>query len=249
MNNNIGPVSLTSYISFTLIFFIAKSQMGFSPSDTSWIWYFLIITGIMQFINNLYITHYTEICGEYNITSALTATLVPWIFIFGLFCACLVFIPGWLRVFSNTFGHMVANWAGLNQTINKIFVAPQSQSDSSQKDQKIKESINLLYTNRSKFINEIELDYITDEKSKEYGDGTNWKSLNEILTFMTLPIPKPFIDSNGTTINLHKDLYKLLTLKEDAGYFAWLLLIGSISVLISTNSVLMTTCNSVDFNF
>lgn len=246
MKNNIGPISLTSYISFTLLFFIAKSRMGFSPSDTSWIWYFLIITGIMQFINNLYITHYAEVCGNYNITSALSATLVPWIFIFTLSCICLVFIPGWLRVFSNTFGHMVANWAGLNQTINQIFTVP---SNTTPQNEQIKEAVTLLYTNRSKFINEIELDYITDENSTEYQDGKNWKSLNAILTFMQIPKPEITTDSEGKNVNLYKNLYKNLLLKEDVGYFIWLILIGSISVLISTNSLLMTTCDSVDFNF
>lgn len=238
MKNNIGPVSLTSYIGFTLIFFIAKSGMGFSPSDTSWIWYFLIITGIMQFINNLYITQYPEVCGSYNIISALSATLVPWIFIFALSCICLVFIPGWLRVFSNTFGHIVANWAGLNKIVNDIFTRPSNASASPQ-DEKIKEAVTLLYTNRSKFINEIELDYITDKNSHEYYEGTNWPSLNKILDFMQ--ITKPSSD-------LYKDLYKRLLWKEDVGYFIWLILIGSISVLISTNSLLMTTCNSADFN-
>ena len=47
---------------------------------------------------------------------------------------------------------------------------------------------------------------------------------------------------------LKNDLYKMLVLKEDAGYFMWFILIGSISVLISTNSLLLTTCNTVEFN-
>lgn len=237
MKNNIGPVSLTSYISFTLLFFIAKSQLGFSARDTSWIWYFLILTGIMQFINNLYITQYPEVCGSYNIISALSATLVPWIFIFGISCICLVFIPGWLRVFSNTFGHMVANWAGLNKIVNDIFAKRDNSLDI---NSKIKESIDLLYTNRTKFINEIELDYNADEKSHEYNSGKNWPSLNKILAFMNISHPEP---------DEYKKLYNILVLKEDAGYFAWLILIGSISVLVSTNSLLLTTCNSVDFNF
>jgi len=234
MKNNIGPISLTSYISFTLIFFILKSQMGFSGRDTSWIWYFLIITGIMQFINNLYITQYPEVCGSYNITSALSATLIPWIFIFGLSCVCLVFIPGWLRVFSNTIGHMVANWPfpnGLNKIVNDIFTG---KTSSSIDNEQIRETVNLLYTNRSKFINEIELDYEIDTS------GTNWPSLNKILDFMKITHP---------SVELYQKLYNVLLLKENVGYFIWLILIGSISVLISTNSVLMTTCDSVDFNF
>ena len=52
MKQNIGPASLVSYISFTLLFFIIKNQFKFP--GTSWIWIFLLITGLIQFINNLY---------------------------------------------------------------------------------------------------------------------------------------------------------------------------------------------------
>ena len=228
MKNNIGPISLISYISTTLIFFIVKSQFKFP--GTSWIWYFLIITGIIQFINNLYITQYPEICGSFNMTSALTATIVPWIFIFGISCGCLVFIPGWLRVFSNTFGVMVANMGGLNNKVNEIFVKKHNDGT----DQETIEALNLLYANRSNFMNEIDLNHYDKETKK-------WPSLEKILEFMKIDFNEKK-DSIG-------ELYDLLLLKEDAGYFLWLLLIGSISILVSTNSLLLSSCNSVDFNF
>jgi len=43
-------------------------------------------------------------------------------------------------------------------------------------------------------------------------------------------------------------LHKMLKLKEDAGYFIWFILIGSISILVSTNSVLLSSCNSIEFS-
>lgn len=228
MKKNIGPSSLISYISFTLIFFILKSKFGFE--GTSWIWIFLIITGIIQFCNNLYITKYPEICGTYNITSALSATIVPWIFVFGICSLCLVLIPGWLRVFSNTFGAGIANMAGLNQIVNAIFVHTTPSADSS-----IKETVNLLYTNRSNFINEIDMDY------QNFQGTITWPTLKRVLDFMGIPEP--------SDKKIYTDLYYILTLKEDAGYFAWFILIGSISILISTNSLLLTSCNSAEFNF
>ena len=240
MKNNIGPFSLTSYISFTLLFFIAKSQLGFVGKDTTWVWYFLIMSGLIQFLNNLLITQYPEICGSYNITSALTATLVPWIFILGLSCVCLVFIPGWLRVFSNTFGHMVANWPGkkaLNKIVNDIFTRTSSVSPESKQ---IADTVNLLFTNSTKFINEIDLDYVLNQNDPNWNKGTNWPSLNKILDFMKI---------NHPDAETYQNLYNALLLKEDMGYFAWLIIIGSISVLISTNSVLVSNCNSVEFNF
>ena len=228
MKKNIGPTSLISYISFTLIFFIMKSKFGFEGNY--WIWIFLVITGIIQFCNNLYLTKYPEICGAYNITSALSATIVPWIFIFGACCLCLVLIPGWLRVFSNTFGSAIASMAGLNTIVNAIFVPRTPSADSS-----IKETINLLYTNRSKFINEIDMDYENND------NNITWPTLKKVLDFMSIPEP--------SDKKIYTDLYYILTLKEDAGYFAWFILIGCISILISTNSLLLTSCSSAEFNF
>lgn len=224
---NIGPASLISYVSFTLIFFIMKNKFGFP--GTSWIWFFLVITGIIQFFNNVYITKYPEICGKYNINSALTATLVPWIFIFGLSCVCLVFIPGWLRVFSNTFGASIATMGGLNEKVNNLFTLPTDTSN-------ISETVNLLYANRNKFINEVDIsDYVVGP------DGITWKSLQNIMDFMNISLENKQ--------QYMKELYELLVIKEDAGYFAWFILIGSISILVSTNSLLLTSCNSVEFNF
>lgn len=240
MKHNIGPTSLVSYISFTLIFFILKNQFKFP--GTSWIWMFLLISGLIQFINNLYLTHLPEICGSYNVNSALSATIVPWLCIFAVTCFCLIFIPGWLRVFSNTFGAGIANMAGMQEVIGKLFIpgAPSA-------DKEMKETIALLYTNIGRFVNEINMDY--EEIKKEDGtpdinpDGTprmKWDSLDAVMRVMG-------IDPNGKE-ELKTKLYKMLVLKEDAGYFMWFILIGSISVLISTNSLLLTTCNAVEFH-
>jgi hypothetical protein len=135
---------------------------------------------------------------------------------------------------------MVANWPGkkaLNKIVNDIF---NSTSSLSPESQEITDTVNLLFTNRTKFINEIDLDFIADKNDPNWDKGTNWPSLNKILDFMKINHPDP---------ETYQNLYNALLLKEDMGYFAWLLLIGSISVLISTNSVLLTDCNSVEFNF
>lgn len=232
MKSNIGPSSLISYLSFTLIFFIIKNKFKFP--GTSWIWGFLIITGIIQFANNLYITNYPEICGKYNTSSALTATLVPWICIFGLTCLCLISIPGWLRVFSNTFGSSIASMAGMNEIVSRIF--EKSNQSGTKTDSDIIEATNLLYANRNKFINEINMDFIENPNSK----AIEWPSLYGIMNFMGIPI-------HGKEPDIKK-LYEMLQLKEDAGYFIWMIIIGSISILISTNSVILSSCSSVEFN-
>jgi hypothetical protein len=235
---NIGMISLINYLSFTLIFFIFKSQ--WFPTGTSWVWIFLILTGIIQFINNGFITINPEICNEFNVTHAFTAMIVPWIFIFGLSCICLVFIPGWLRVFSNTFGVCIANWGGLKERVNKVFInettADTSTSGTTTHDNaRIMETIHLMYANSSKFINEVDISDYNDENG-----NITWNSLDKILTFMKIEHKSKHTEK--------KQLYEALVLKENAGYFAWFILIGSISVLVSINSVLLTSCNSIEFN-
>jgi hypothetical protein len=232
MNSNIGPSSLISYVSFTLIFFIIKNKFKFP--GTSWIWFFLIISGIIQFANNVYITKYPEICGTYNTSSALTATLVPWICIFGITCLCLTNIPGWLRVFSNTFGSTIASMAGINEIVSRIFDKPTQSGTKT--DSEIIEATNLLYANRNKFINEVNMDFTQNPESK----AIEWPSLYGIMNFMGIST-----DNKDADI---KKLYEMLELKEDAGYFLWMIIIGSISILISTNSVILSSCSSVEFN-
>ncbi len=234
MKSNIGPSSLISYISFTLIFFIIKNKFKFS--GTSWVWFFLIITGIIQFANNLYITKYPEICGAYNISSALVATLVPWICIFGITCLCLTNIPGWLRVFSNTFGSSIASMAGMNEIISRIFI--KSTGTNTQTDSDITEAANLLYANRNKFMNEVNMDFSEDPSTNKI----EWPSLFGIMDFMKISY------TDGEKLKDIQKLHSMLQLKEDAGYFLWMILIGSISILISTNSLLLSSCSSVEFN-
>jgi hypothetical protein len=140
-----------------------------------------------------------------------------------------------LRVFSNTIGATIANMVGLSEAVNNIFKP--IKSTGSDVDDKINETANLLYTNRNSFINEINMDY------KKIGPTVTWESLDNILKFMKLEIMDP-----GQKNLLYEDLYKKLLLKEDIGYFFWFILIGSISVVISTNSILLSSCNSVEFN-
>ena len=231
MKQNIGPTSLVSYISFTLLFFIVKNHFSFP--GTSWIWVFLVITGLIQFVNNLYITNLPEVCGAYNVNSALIGTIVPWITIFGITCFCLIFIPGWLRVFSNTFGSAIANMAGMNETVAALFPpkAPPTNANPA-----LQESTAVLYTNIGTFINEIDInDY------QDISGVIQWPSLESVMSFLgKVDIPNK--------VELMKQLHKMLKLKEDAGYFMWFILIGSISVLISTNSVLLSSCTGLEFS-
>ena len=221
--NNIGPLSIISYFSFTLIFFIIKSRIGLG-SGVTWIIVFFIITGIIQFMNNLYLT--SLMCGNTNMPSAFFNTLIPWVLIFGSSILMLILIPGWLRVFSNTFGFMVAEWAGLNATVAGLFKTPSQTNPKDDLD--LHKTIEIIAGNPSKIINEVKLDDYTNEIG--------------VVTWPSLDLLTPFFATQVTPENKTK-LYNLLVLKEDIGYFVWFILIGSISILVSTNSVLISKCS------
>ena len=104
----------TASIIFFLILTLAYSIFKYytkSPSMLK-IWtgiYFLVLI-IVQFFINLGLTN--EICGFTQYNTALTTTLVPWLFIFGLLNLFLMEFPSWLSPFSNTIGYVVLNGLG-----------------------------------------------------------------------------------------------------------------------------------------
>lgn len=221
--NNIGPLSIISYFSFTLIFFIIKNKIGLERGIT-WIIVFFMITFIIQFMNNVYLTHL--MCGNTNMPSAFFNTLIPWSLIFGSSTLMLILIPGWVRVFSNTFGFMVAQWAGLSEVVTDLFI---NQSTTTITDLNLQKTIEIILNSKTKIINEVNL----NDYSKN-GENVIWPSLGMIFTYMNIAQP--------STEKMIK-LYNLLVLKEDIGYFIWFILIGTISILVSTNSVLISKCS------
>uniref|UniRef100_A0A6C0EXM9 Uncharacterized protein n=1 Tax=viral metagenome TaxID=1070528 RepID=A0A6C0EXM9_9ZZZZ len=223
---NIGPLSIVSYFSFTLIFFIIKGKI-MPGGGITWIIIFFFITGFIQFMNNLYLTSKPEMCGEYNIPNAFFATLIPWTFIFGLTCAFLILMPGWLRVFSNTFGNSIAEMAGLKEVAYSVL----GTKNANEQNFETRKIIELIYTDPTTIINEVD---INDYDSSIH----RWPSLEKILTFVNSPTKM------GTPNPSISNLHKLLSIKEDVGYFVWFLLIGGISILVSTNTLLISKCTS-----
>jgi hypothetical protein len=225
---NVGPLSIVSYLSFTLIFFIVKGKI-LPGNGVTWIVIFFVITGLIQFVNNLYLTKLPEVCGEFNIPTALSSTIIPWVFIFGIACTFLILMPGWLRVFSNTFGSSIAEMAGLKEAAMEI-LGPKKDNP----DYKMRQTVELIYTNPTTIINEVDIsDY--DEPNK------SWPSLEKVLKF----VGSPFLMKNVNDEQKFVQLHHLLSVKEDVGYFVWFLLIGSISILVSTNTLLLSKCYSV----
>ena len=125
----------------------------------------------------------------------------------------------------------------MNETLSKLF-PPKPPTDTSDLNPALQESVAVLYTNIGKFINEIDINDYHEE-----GETIKWDSLQSVMTFLRIKSAEI-----AELPALQKKLHKMLKLKEDAGYFMWFILIGSISVLISTNSVLLSSCSGLEFS-
>jgi hypothetical protein len=89
-------------------------------------------------------------------------TAVPWICVFGVTALCLMAFPGWLRVFSNTFGLYAAQAYGLQGVISNIFndgqkaIATQRATGSSRPDIQLLKAIDSVYSSPTTIVNELD---------------------------------------------------------------------------------------------
>jgi len=249
--SSLANTSVVNYVSFCLIFFVLKYKY-FTEDKFMWIIVFFIVACILQFINNLYLTSLPLFCGGVQMQISLYATLMPWIIIFGSFAICLIVFPGWLRAFSNTFGMKAAQMFGIDETIDKLFdSASKSQLAESAKDLgniDLLKAIDSVYTGKTIFINELTYDDVEITKIMKPDNSLDldptgkpkivvkWENLDSLTP---AGLNKKYLDDDDK-----KKLYDKLLLKDTVGYFIWYVLVGSMTVLVSTNTLLNSGCDS-----
>ncbi len=222
--SNLGYSSIITYISFCLVFFTLKF-VYFAEDSASWMIMFLVLSFIIQLLNNLAMTANVNVCGSSNLTFAMYHTAVPWICIFGVTALCLLSFPGWLRVFSNTFGLYAAQAYGLQNVISKIFtsaeraVASETATKSGNTpDIQLLKSIDSIYSSPTTIINELDPRTL----KKNFVDQSQINSFTELQQ-------KTFYDFVSVTDN-QTPKYTLRTLEP--GQKRALLEWGSLSKLI-----------------
>lgn len=137
-----GLYSFYYFIMITFIYFAIKYFTNESLI-LSLLYYLALIVG--QYFINLNTT--LSICGQYQYTSSLLITIIPWTIIFGLLSILLKIFPGWLSPFSNTIGYLVAKISGIENLFNKILSTTQTDET--------KKIITNIYNDNSLLINEI----------------------------------------------------------------------------------------------
>jgi hypothetical protein len=229
---NLANTGLVNYVSFCFLFFVLKFKY-YPENGLVWMIAFLVLSFVVQLIINIYLTSLPELCGQTDFNLAIYATAIPWLAIFLLFILCLGIFPGWLRLFSNTFGSSAAYMYGLKETMDKIFtVENRSDAERDQTNFQLLKALDSLYSDQDTLIHELDTrDVFFNEKGEIV-----WKSFTGTLKMLLLTA-----EIEQSTL---KELYYSLLLKDNVAYFVWFMLIGIMSVLVSTNTLLNEGCSS-----
>ncbi len=223
--SNVVFATIMTYLSFTFVFFVVKARSSLTGMNhLIALLTFVFLSGLLQFFANVGLSK--RHCGEVDMKVVTYATLFPWIFILVGFTLTLNTLPGWLRVFSNTFGAFVLRQSGLTDLVVKLY---ENYPAADQNGKMAKEMLEQIYTNKSALILELNIEDVTDE------EGTfSFPALEELVKLNIIKEPDK---------ELMKKIYHKLLLKDEIGYFCWYTLVGTFFILVSTNTLLSTTCS------
>jgi hypothetical protein len=153
----------------------------------------------------------------------LLVTMLPWIIIFILLFFILKLFPGWITPFSNTIGYIFISILGVEQTLKELMAKTDDIKDDPNKNELVK-AINTINNNKSKFINQIDIDL------------SNFENFIEELNKANI-IGQ--VDTNDPNI---MKLYKLITIKHVIGTLVWYILAGILISSISYNYIIGISC-------
>jgi hypothetical protein len=139
---------------------------------------------------------------------------------------------------------------GIDDAINKLFNSADKEELAS--NAKARGNIDLLkaidsvYTGKTLFINELTYDDVKVDKIIDK-DGNSklsvtWPSLDSLTP---AGLNKAMLNDQDK-----KNLYDKILLKDTVAHFIWYVLVGSMTVLVSTNTLLNSGCDtkSGDYN-
>lgn len=221
--------SIIFFLLFTLGYFITKYYID-TPIISAI--YFLTLIVVQYFIN-LSIT--SDICNESQYALAMTSTLNPWIFMFGILIVFLKIFPNWLAPFSNTFGYLFTYITGVNDFLISILNSKTNKS-----------VVEKICEDKSLLINSITLENITEW----WNDMVTNKIINGELVNNDLPEDQqPLIKNKqqGGRISSEKNipfqtLKQFIKLKTNVAEFIWYALSGVFVTSYSYNYILNSGC-------
>jgi type VI protein secretion system component Hcp len=180
---------------------------------------YIVILVIGEYFTTLALTK--KMCGSHQWVSALLASLIPWLLIFGVVNVMLKIFPGWLSPFSNTFGYGIAKIAGLSKLTKQLF---KSKIDTDSQELKgVQELLANIYGDQSLLMNEI-----TPTNFYEF-----WKKLSPL-----------FKNESKNNMSLKDSLFNIIRIKQMVSEYIWYLLTGLLVTSVSYNYVVNTSCSN-----
>lgn len=171
--------------------------------------------------------------------NAFLYTFLPFLFIMGTLVTILMLMPGWKAPFSNTIGYFIVK----NVWARKLFklqewVKVDGVSEEAMRPIQQFNSVN----NRTFFVNELTPDnFFTAYKSLNIGPGLQFNFHSKNVPNPKEPgkeMPNPKTDG----INILKQLYSAVVLKDIISEFIWYFLGGLLAYSVSQINILDASC-------
>ena len=220
---------LYSFVIFKL--FVADVYLSeMNQYSIYFVFLYSVLFLIYLFSFNISLTTNDAVCGSSNTYIAGMATLIPYIFVYGLGMSLILLFKGWLRSFSNTFGLSVIRLCGyssfIQERINQNDAPTSTNKDTYQ-------TIQMIYNNPDVYINEL---YINDVSDTEFIQMIEKMDKN--------------VKTEPATIKEYK---KYINMKETVGTYIWVAIFSVLTILTSQNTLLAQNCTTTlgdqtDFN-
>jgi hypothetical protein len=134
--------------------------------------------------------------------------------------------PGWLRVFSNTFGVSAAEAYGIKNDVVDLFQRPGTPINDP-----MFQILERIYSDTMALVIELNIEDVTEIKTP-----TDFPAINKLVEMKIInPIPPEKVD-------VLKRIHSALLIKDNVGFFFWFLLIGIFCILVSTITLLTSSC-------
>lgn len=145
-----NAISLISLVLITIAYFVLRSNMNISKlnatAQSSLPFIYLFIMILVQTGTNY--NALNHLCGSANMGRVIIATVIPWVFIFGILIILLQSFPGWKAPFSNTIGYLFISGSAA-KLIPLIFKGKMTG------DGAAAQALEFIYDDQSMLINEI----------------------------------------------------------------------------------------------
>lgn len=175
-----------------------------------------IIYFTLILISQFYISYQTSktICGTPQTKEILIWSFIPWFIIFGGITVLLTVFPGWKSPFSNTFGYLVVKLMGIKTLFNSLLKSN--------------------YTSASPQLNTI-AEKLLEDNSLLINQFTP-NNFNDALQKL-----RPLLNKNN--IELEKQLYRLVKIKDNVSEYIWYMLTGVLTVSMTNIGLVSSKCN------